>query len=207
VDLPERELVELRKLAKRQLRKGRRALRAALPVAARAERSRAIVERAGKLAELSRARGVGLFWPIVEKGEVDLRALDHDLRTRGVRMYYPSSRDAGGPSLALLADPSDLSDEGYGFLEPPAGSVAADPSDLDVIFVPALAVSETGHRLGYGAGFYDALLPRFRSRATMIAVAYDFDLLAELPVDEWDVPADVIVTDARVLRISDSSPK
>jgi 5-formyltetrahydrofolate cyclo-ligase len=41
----------------------------------------------------------------------------------------------------------------------------------------------------------------------MIAVAYDFDLLAELPVDEWDVPADVIVTDARVLRISDSSPK
>jgi len=206
VDLPERELVELRKLAKRQLRKARRALRVALPEAARAERSRLIVERSGTLPEVSSARGVGLFWPMLEKGEVDLRALDRDLRARGVRMYYPSSKDPAGPSLVALADPSELSDEGRGFLEPPAGLVAAGPSDLDVIFVPALAVSETGHRLGYGAGFYDALLPRFRQSVTTVAVSYDFDLLAELPVDPWDVPADVVVTDARVIRVPGPAP-
>jgi 5-formyltetrahydrofolate cyclo-ligase len=164
------------------------------------------VERSGQLPELSRARAVGLFWPMLEKGEVDLRTLDRELRTRGVRMYYPSSKHEDGPSLVPLADPSELSDEGQGFLEPPAG-LPAEPSDLDVIFVPALAIAETGHRLGYGAGFYDALLPRFRPSVTTIAVSYDFDLLAELPVDPWDVPVNVLVTDARVIRVANPSLK
>jgi 5-formyltetrahydrofolate cyclo-ligase len=67
--------------------------------------------------------------------------------------------------------------------------------------VPALAVSPDGHRLGYGAGFYDATLPDFRPPGTAIAVVFDFQVLVELPVLSHDVACDVIVTDRRSLVV------
>jgi len=67
--------------------------------------------------------------------------------------------------------------------------------------VPALAVASSGHRLGYGSGFYDATLPDFCPPALSIVVAYDFQLLAELPVSAHDIACDIVVTDARLLRV------
>jgi len=67
------------------------------------------------------------------------------------------------------------------------------------VLVPALALDSRGHRLGYGAGYYDRTLPRFCPPAVSIGVAYDFQLLVELPVTEGDVPCDWIVTDTRAL--------
>ena len=66
-----------------------RGLRNALPGSACAERSARIVERLMALEPIARARAVALFWPIEERHEVDLRALDARLRERGVRVAYP----------------------------------------------------------------------------------------------------------------------
>ena len=66
--------------------------------------------------------------------------------------------------------------------------------------MPALGVAPSGHRIGYGAGYYDRTLPLHAPPAVTLAVAYDFQLLAEVPVTEGDVPVDFIVTDRRVLR-------
>ncbi len=70
--------------------------------------------------------------------------------------------------------------------------------------VPALAVTDTDHRLGYGRGFYDVTLPDFCPPALSVVVAFDFQLLAELPVLEHDVACEVVVTDARVIRAGKS---
>jgi 5-formyltetrahydrofolate cyclo-ligase len=88
-----------------------------------------------------------------------------------------------------------------GFLEPPPSARAAAPGEVDVVVVPALAVSGTGHRLGYGAGFYDRVLPVYCPPALAVAVAFDFQLLGELPVFEWDFACEVVVTDDRTLRV------
>ena len=69
-----------------------------------------------------------------------------------------------------------------------------------MIVVPALAVDPRGHRIGYGAGYYDRTLPRFAPPAVRRAVAFDFQLVAEVPSTEGDVAVDWIVTDARALR-------
>jgi 5-formyltetrahydrofolate cyclo-ligase len=196
------ELEALKWRAKGQIRQRMKALRGAVPAAARAERSLAIVTRALALPELAGARRVALFWPMLERGEVDLRSVDQALRERGASIFYPTLRGAAGaeaaPTLALAV--ADLSDQGRGYLEPPPEAPVAAPGEIDVIFVPALAVAESGHRLGYGAGFYDRLLPSFRPPALAVAVAFDFQLLAELPSTEGDVPVDAIVTDARVIE-------
>jgi 5-formyltetrahydrofolate cyclo-ligase len=195
-----RELVER---AKVQLRKRMRALRGAYPEAALAERSARIVARLSALPELETARGVALFWPITARNEVDLRALDTTLRTAQKRIYYPGvgTSPAGKPctELRLTESSSDLAPREQRFFEPPHAATAAARGDVDLVVVPALAVAASGHRLGYGAGYYDSLLPDFRPPAKAVVVAFDFQLLAELPALEHDVPSDFVVTDVRTI--------
>jgi 5-formyltetrahydrofolate cyclo-ligase len=201
VDLTGPALDDLKHRAKRHLRQRMRALRGAIPALARGDRSRAIAQRVLGLPEIARADSVALFFPMDEKGEVDLRAVDEHCRAHGARVYYPHApRGKESAGFRLLETLSDLAEAGHGFLEPPEDAPEARPGEIDVIIVPALAVSETGHRLGYGGGFYDALVPHFSPPAVTIVVAYDFELLAELPTHDWDVACDIVVTDARVLR-------
>ena len=201
MDIEGPALDDLKRRAKRQIRQRMRALRGAIPVAALRSRSVAIAARLLALPEVAVARSVALFFPMEEKGEVDVRLVDEQCRARGASLYYPSSGgDQGEPGFRRVEALGDLAETGHGFLEPPLDSPKAVPGDLDVIVVPALAVSELGHRLGYGAGFYDTLLPRFCPPARSIVVAHHFALLAELPTQAWDVACDVVVTDSRVIR-------
>ena len=197
------DLDYLRRRAKRQLRARARGLRSAIPPAARAARSGRIVEHLKALPESQSARSIALFWPMETRGEIDLRLLDDHLRRTGKRLFYPfmSGPHRAEPGFALVEEPTALAPREHEFLEPPLDAPAARPGELDVVVVPALAVSAAGHRLGYGSGFYDALLPRFSPPAFSIAVAYDFELLPELPTTAGDVACDAVVTDSRTLRL------
>src|SRR5690606_16334109 len=93
-----------------------------------------------------------------------------------------------------------LVERGRSFREPPAHLPAAERGDIDLVVVPALAVCAAGYRLGYGSGFYDATLPDVCPPARVVVVAFDFQLVAELPVEPHDVPVHTIVTDQRIER-------
>jgi 5-formyltetrahydrofolate cyclo-ligase len=193
---------ELAEAAKQELRKRMRALRSAHPAAALAERSRAVVSRVLSLPAFQAARGVALFFPMTDRKEVDLRELDARARAEGKRVYYPflEQRDGTAVSGLKLTDAlGDLTSQGQRFLEPPRQRPAASRSEVELVLVPALAVAPSGHRLGYGAGFYDSLLPDFRPPASAWIVAYDFQLLADLPALPHDVACDGLLTDARTL--------
>jgi 5-formyltetrahydrofolate cyclo-ligase len=195
-------LAALGQRAKKQLRARLSATRAALPPSAVQARSARIVERLCGLAPLVAARAVATFWPMDGRAEVDLRGLDHWLGERGVARYYPFMElNAAGFTTGFrrIAAPSDLQLRGQRFLEPPPAAPAAARGDVDVVLVPALAVTPEGHRLGFGSGFYDATLPDVAPPALTIAVAFSFQLLAELFLEPHDVACDVVVTDGEVL--------
>ena len=194
------QFAELAEAAKQQLRMRMRALRTAHPAEALQARSRAIVTRALGLSAFAEAQAVALFFPMSEKNEVDLRELDAEARRLGKRVYYPFLEPRGEAlvsGLRLTTSLADLADRGRRFLEPPPDAPEATRGDLELLFVPALAVAPSGHRLGYGAGFYDSLLPDVCPPARAVAVAYDFQLLMELPTLPHDVPCDLVLTDAR----------
>jgi 5-formyltetrahydrofolate cyclo-ligase len=194
-------LAFLRDRARKQIRTRMRALRRAHPAAALAERSARIVERLGESETFRKARSIALFWPL--SGEVDLRSLDARARAESKAVYYPvMDPTASGFStgFALSADASELKVRSSRFMEPPPSAPRALRSDIDLVVVPALAVAADGNRLGYGAGFYDVTLPDFIPPATSVIVAYDFQLLAEIPALPHDVPCHMIVTDARTLQ-------
>jgi 5-formyltetrahydrofolate cyclo-ligase len=183
---------------KAELRKRLRGVRKSTPLAACAERSSAIVARLIAHDAVVAARTIALFWPIVARHEVDLRALDESLRARGVRVAYPTvDRDTGAMAFRFVDDVAQLEERGSGFGEP--GEGAEEARALDVIVVPAIAVDPTGHRIGYGAGYYDRTLPRFAPPAVSIAVAFDWQLVAEVPALPDDVRCRWVVTDTRTL--------
>jgi 5-formyltetrahydrofolate cyclo-ligase len=190
----------LRYKAKAVLRSRARTLRNTLPAEAIAQRSAAIVRMLEKLPELLDASSVALFYPIEMRHEVDLRVLDSQLRARGARVAYPVAvPETREMTFRLTSSLADLQERGQIYREPPP--TAEEATSLDTIVVPALQVDPRGHRIGYGAGFYDRALPRYAPHARNVIVAFDFQLIPEVPVTEGDFACDVIVTDQRVLRV------
>jgi 5-formyltetrahydrofolate cyclo-ligase len=191
----------LRRRVKAEIRKRMRGLRNTLPASACAERSARIVDRVASLEPVATARAVALFWPIEAHHEVDLRNLDARLRARGARVAYPGvDAETGTMTFRFADDLEAMQEHALGFREPPPGAPAASPGELDAIVVPALAVDPRGHRIGYGGGYYDRALPPVAPPAIAVAVAFDFQLVAEVPNTEGDVAVGWVVTDARSLR-------
>jgi 5-formyltetrahydrofolate cyclo-ligase len=189
----------IRRKVKAELRKRMRALRNTAPASTCLERSQRIIERVQSVNGFSDAKRLALFWPIEAKHEVDLRGLDASLRGRGAEVFYPTIDPQTGKMTFRAAAPEALQEAGYGFREP--APTAPEATTLDVIVVPALAVDGRGHRLGYGAGYYDRTIPRFAPPARTIVVAYDYQLIVEVPVTDGDVACDVIVTDERTIIV------
>jgi 5-formyltetrahydrofolate cyclo-ligase len=75
-------------------------------------------------------------------------------------------------------------------------------TDIDLILVPMVAFDKKNNRMGHGAGFYDRSLAFTRStgKPYFVGFAYDWQRVPSLPVREWDVPMDVVVTDQQVYR-------
>lgn len=167
-------------------------------MAAASQRSASIVERLKTLDLLGAARTIALFDSMTAKREVDVIPLDAWARAQGKSVVYPSM-DRGSWTMAFR-DPGDLArmeDRGFGFREP--APALPEAHDIDVIVTPALLVDGAGNRLGYGGGFYDRALAAHKPRSKAVCVVYEFQLAADLPHGDGDVPVDVIVTDDRVL--------
>lgn len=197
-------LADLKFRAKKQLRLRQRGLRSALAEAVLAEASARICERVLALPEFTSASGVGLYWPMSERREVDVRPLFAAALAAGKRAYFPflTPKAAGFETgFRRVLSESELVDRGQRFVEPPLDAPRAARSEIDLLIVPALAAAADGHRLGYGMGFYDATLPDFCPPARTVVVLYDFGLLGELPATDNDVRCDVVVTERRTLSL------
>src|SRR5690606_28458617 len=79
----------IRVKVKAELRKRMRGLRKTTPLEACAERSRKIVAALEGHGAVQASKRAALFWPMIERHEVDLRPLDATLRSRGVQVAYP----------------------------------------------------------------------------------------------------------------------
>lgn len=188
----------IRAKVKAELRKRMRAVRKTTPPEACAARSAKIIAALEAHPFFAAAKRVALFWPIVARHEVDLRALDASLRARGVVVSYPAiDPDTNVMTFREVSATSMLEERGFGFEEPAPEAPDAAIAGVDVVVVPALAIDPTGQRIGYGAGYYDRTLPRYAPPARTIGVAYDWQLVAEVPALPNDVPLDAVVTDAR----------
>jgi 5-formyltetrahydrofolate cyclo-ligase len=70
---------------------------------------------------------------------------------------------------------------------------------MDLVLIPGLAFDLSGHRLGYGKGYYDRWLKDV-SVSKVIGLAYDFQITDKLPIGKHDLPIGTIVTEQRIIQ-------
>jgi len=183
------------------------------PVAA-AEASVETARLAVGLPAFTRARVVALFSPI--RGELNPLEMVDLAESSGKRFVLPRSHiSSRGLTFHLPdIDPTHIGHRGcaekimaamspgaYGILEPQGARV--ELAEIDLIVVPALAYDLRGHRLGYGAGYYDRLLKALEQtleRGCRWGVGYGWQVVEGLPYESHDVPVDVILTPTEIVR-------
>ncbi len=186
----------LRQRAKQALRSRMSGVRETLPSSACAARSSEVTKRLLGLIELDRATTVLAFASI--HNEVRTQAAMKAAWESGKRVLLP--RVVGDElRLHLVASETELVEGAFAVPEPPETAPEVHPSEVEFALVPALAVDPRGYRIGYGGGYYDKLLPLLANACTC-AVAYDFQLISEVPQLPFDVAVDLVVTDARLIR-------
>jgi len=78
-------------------------------------------------------------------------------------------------------------------------------SELDLVLFPLVAFDAKGNRLGMGGGYYDATFSHLKScakRPIFIGLAWESQMVGELPSDPWDLPLDGVCTERRFYSFS-----
>ncbi len=90
---------------------------------------------------------------------------------------------------------SDLEQGNFSVMEPKDD--CKDVKKIEVIIVPAIALTRNGYRLGYGFGYYDRYLSGKKSKT--IALSYSKQVIRSFPHSDHDVRIDCIVTEDEVI--------
>lgn len=168
-----------------------------LPQQERAETAQCIEKLVSQTVFFGQARAVG-FYRALSK-EVPLDGLVRKAWNAGKSVLFPAREPEAAAYAWRMAGPDCVWEEGPDRVLQPSGH--ADPGGVapDLIFVPGLAFSRKGVRLGRGGGHYDRLLRA--SDACFLGVARSFQLVDELPDDPHDVRMHGVVTEQEIYRI------
>lgn len=149
-------------------------------------------------ADDDRPRRMALY--LSTDGEVDLSGAADEVAGRGWQVLLPVIGPARSMSFAPWSPGSPLVANRYGIPEPAHGVGDLVPAqELDVVVLPCVAVDRSGHRLGFGAGYYDRALAE-AAATQRIGVAFEVQVVDRIDPAPWDVPLDVVVTEAGVIR-------
>lgn len=179
--------------------------------------SRVIGERLAERRDLRGSSCLMVYFPV--RNEVDLLSLYETLVESDHALALPRVRpQASGMDAYELSNPRDLIaslrrngpagslvDGAYGIVEPdPASAVLRRPGDLDVILVPGVVFDRHGHRIGYGAGYYDRFLARCPPAVVTIGVCFEGQMhQRRLPVEKHDQSVDLVVTETETYSRED----
>lgn len=154
------------------------------------------------LTTILRSCVVAGYWPI--RSEIDPRPLMQVLAARGCDLSLPVVTPQGLVFRRWRAGDM-LTGAGLGTLGPPPGSPALSP---DVLLVPLAAVDRTGNRLGYGRGYYDAVIAGLSAgepgKPFTVGLGYDLQLVDAVPAESHDRPLDAIVTPMQSIIVNNS---
>ncbi|PBB92379.1 5-formyltetrahydrofolate cyclo-ligase [Mesorhizobium sp. WSM3864] len=187
---------------KKQLRKEALARRDALDEFWRVEIALEMAETARDQIAVEPGQIVSGFWPM--RSEVDVRPLMFALREKGARLCLPAILDKTIIVFRELVRGAPMVEMGFGTVGPHEEAEELDPS---LMFVPLAAFDARGHRIGYGAGYYDRAIARLADKGLpprLIGIAFDCQEVAQVPDENHDVIIPEILTESGLRRFTAS---
>ncbi len=186
-----------KKLLRRQCQQRRAALEPGYVAAV----GRQVRERLLGMEEYVGAEWVHSYVSLGEKGEVDTLGFIEESLARGKGVVVPVVvEEERHLRHARIKGLGELRPGHLGLLQPELARADwfVDVGELDLVVVPGLAFDVRGNRIGYGAGYYDRFLPQVRG--CKVGLAYESFLLEDIPLEDHDVPMDVVVVNSTVYR-------
>ena len=182
--------------AKAVLRAEVLARRDALPAAERQTAAETIAAR-GLPVEVTPTTIVSGFMPM--KTEVNPIPLMHKLVDVGAQLALPAIAGRGKPLIMRAWQFGDPLKAGqWGIREPLPEAPEVAP---DVLIVPLACFDRAGHRIGYGAGYYDMTIRALRSKkqVTAIGLAFATQEISQVPAAPHDERLDLVLTEREVI--------
>ncbi|MEK0441253.1 MAG: hypothetical protein RL403_231 [Bacteroidota bacterium] len=138
-----------------------------------------------------------LFFPIAKFNEVNTFYIQQLLEQQGKTLYTSqvNREEDRLDTLQLPPDAAFFLDE-WG-IPVPQESVRVTSTKIQVVFVPLLAYDKSGHRLGFGKGFYDGFLASLAQPILKVGLSF-FTPEETIPVESHDVPLDYCITPDRI---------
>jgi 5-formyltetrahydrofolate cyclo-ligase len=133
------------------------------------------------------------------QSEVETHQMIRRALVEGKRVVLPRVK---GKELELLEIENfdrDVAPGAWGILEPASGK-HAQLKDIGLIILPGAVFDTKGNRIGYGAGFYDKLLPLYRGKT--VALTFELQIVPAVPAAAHDIPVQKIVTEKRIIDAS-----
>ena len=156
-----------------------------------------VVENFQTLEEFPPAETVALYMAISD--EVNLDLLFSSCWKLGKRTCIPVFNSASKIyEMAEVTEETEYRTGHYGIREP-LSPTRYSMDSIDLIAVPGVAFDRKGGRLGRGGGYYDRLLEGFAGYSA--AVAFNFQILPEIPCEAHDNPVDSIVTETEIVNV------
>ena len=186
-------------IEKKNLRLMLKSRRAGLVPELRQEYSQRITEKILSLPEIINARTI--FTYISCGTELDTHPLINALLDSGKQLAVPKILDRETMVAVQFEDWGQLKPAELGILAP----TITEPMEarFDVVITPGLGFTESGDRIGFGAGYYDRWFDR-NPDVCKIAPAFEVQLVKDIPVDEYDQPVDQIITETRNILVTKS---
>ncbi len=189
--------------SRKELRTTILARRDSLSPAERAQKSKAVAENLWQLDPFSRASLLFLY--VNFRSEVETITLIHKCLAKGMRIGVPQTFWQEQKKLVPyeIYDPENDLRPGYrGILEPdPERAIVLDPREIEVVIMPGSVFDLKGGRLGYGGGYYDRFLANDAVHAVRIGIAFDIQVVPEIPLLPHDQLLDYLVTESRILAM------
>jgi 5-formyltetrahydrofolate cyclo-ligase len=183
---------------KAALRAAALALRDALPAAERQAATAAIAAR-GLPVEVTPGAIVSGFMPM--KTEINPLQLLRKLADAGAQLALPCIAGRSKPLIMRAWQfGAPLKSGQWGIREPMPDAAEVAP---DILIVPLACFDRAGHRIGYGAGYYDMTINALRAKKKVIAIGIGFAVqeIPRVPATERDARLDLVLTEREVIDL------
>jgi 5-formyltetrahydrofolate cyclo-ligase len=182
---------------KHNLRKLIQDKRNAIPAEERINKSRKAAEKFFLTKDYMEATNILLYFPF--RSEIDTTIIIKKALQDCKKIILPRVLDKNLDLYFIENYEHQLKKGSYGIMEPvPELCKPAEISDIDLAIVPGVCFDKNFNRLGYGGGFYDKLLPLLNNNVKKIALCFEMQVLPEIPISDYDIKVDKIITESNI---------
>ncbi|WP_195954078.1 5-formyltetrahydrofolate cyclo-ligase [Clostridium saudiense] len=143
-----------------------------------------------------------IFTYISFGSEVDTKEFIKYALSDNKEIYVPKTDKIKKEMVAIrISSLDNMSVDKWGILEPKTVEKDKIGEEFDLVIMPGVAFDRVGNRIGYGGGYYDKYISNKNIKCPKFALAYDFQIVDKIQVEEHDIKTEGVMTNKEFIKV------